>query len=253
MKQMRSTGQRMSSTGDQAQTTESTLYVQISLFQDPLRVCTCQWTLEAESRVSHGSQERHPRLLDGDWMIYAFLPLADPAGPRVSKGVILSEPETNLSLVRNRVDLLENNYAEILSLLSRNSDWSTSGHNETPRSSSSAYPPSQRRGSSVEEVTAGALDTARMSLDEAETLVDYFREMSQTYPFVIVPEDCDVALLRKTRPMLFQAVITAASWRNSSRQSVLHAQFLKEVSVRLLVKPERSLDLLQAVLVYFGW
>ena len=149
--------------------------------------------------------------------------------------------------------MLENNYAEILSLLSRNSDWSTSGQNDTPRSS--AYPPSQRTPSSVEQlsVTAEVLNATTLPLDEAEALVDYFREMSQTYPYVILPEDCDAASLRTNRPMLFQAVITAASWRCSSRQSILHEQFLKEVSVRLFVKPEVSLDLLQALLVYFGW
>ena len=53
--------------------------------------------------------------------------------------------------------------------------------------------------------------------------------------------------------MLAQAVFIATTWRFPARQLALKDKFLKDLSERYFVESERSLDLLQAMIVYFGW
>lgn len=78
--------------------------------------------------------------------------------------------------------------------------------------------------------------------------------MSQAnFPYVIIPVTCSAAALIDQRPMLAQAVFIVTSWRKPARQSVLKASFLQELGHRYFVRSERSLDLLQALIVYFGW
>jgi len=93
-----------------------------------------------------------------------------------------------------------------------------------------------------------------LPLEECDSLITAYRRMSQTnYPFVILPESCRAASLIEERPMLAQAIFIVASWRNSARQATLRASFLRDLSDKFLMQSERSLDLLQGLIVYFGW
>ncbi|KAK5212266.1 hypothetical protein LTR47_007185 [Exophiala xenobiotica] len=93
-----------------------------------------------------------------------------------------------------------------------------------------------------------------LPLEECDSLITAYRRMSQTnYPFVILPESCRAASLIEERPMLAQAIFIVTSWRNSARQATLRASFLRDVSDKFLMRSERSLDLLQGLIVYFGW
>lgn len=85
-------------------------------------------------------------------------------------------------------------------------------------------------------------------------LLNRYRRMSVTnYGYVIIPETCSAAALIQERPLLALAVFIVTSWRNHARQSALQDSFMKELGERYVIKSERSLDLLQALIVYFGW
>lgn len=88
---------------------------------------------------------------------------------------------------------------------------------------------------------------------EADSLLDEFRQMSTSFPFVIVPAQLAARELYVERPMLFLAIMTTASWRNHNCQMLLDTVYRKELAERTIISPRRTLGLVQSVLVYLSW
>ena len=163
--------------------------------------------------------------------------------------------------MRGRVEHLESNYSEILTLLKRNatndaSPATTSSQqpgpsvsdNQTHTTSTSLLSP---RAPSIFSAIVG---TDFLPYDECESLISDYRRMARVNtPFVIIPESCRATSLVEERPMLAQAIFIVTSWRHPARQSVLRANYLKELGDKYLVRSEKSLDLLQSLIVYFVW
>lgn len=76
--------------------------------------------------------------------------------------------------------------------------------------------------------------------------------MSSLFPFVSVPAKSTVDL-RREHPCLFKAMITVASWQNRSLQNRRGEDLTRDLTFRLLIEGEKSLDLLQAMLVRWIW
>lgn len=53
--------------------------------------------------------------------------------------------------------------------------------------------------------------------------------------------------------MLAQAIFIVTSWRNPARQAALRSIYLRDLSEKYFMRSERSFDLLQSLIVYFGW
>jgi hypothetical protein len=53
--------------------------------------------------------------------------------------------------------------------------------------------------------------------------------------------------------MLWKAILTAASCLKPSRQEAMGQELMEEFSTRLLLHGEKSLDLLQALLIHIAW
>lgn len=89
---------------------------------------------------------------------------------------------------------------------------------------------------------------------DLELSIQHYRNMSTEYhPYVIVPAELSAAALLEKRPLLVLAITVVTSWKVPSEQAVHRERFLKELSTRYFLNDERSLDLLQALIVYFGW
>jgi len=89
---------------------------------------------------------------------------------------------------------------------------------------------------------------------EADFLLLEFRtQMSPQFPFIVIPPDATAETLCQERPMVWKAIMTAASYHNASRQEDLGWKLMEEFSQRLLLRAEKSLDLLQAVLIHISW
>lgn len=168
--------------------------------------------------------------------------------------------EADLLVVRNRVDQLESNHLEILALLKQGA------RAETPTAATTSLnpPPSAANNQlqGVDLVSPAKLPPSLsrttviggVSLEEFETSLKCYRRMSEThFPFVLIPESCNALSLCRERPMLARAIAIVTSWRSPERQSVLRTYFLKDLAEKYFIKSERSLDLLQAVLVYYVW
>lgn len=100
----------------------------------------------------------------------------------------------------------------------------------------------------------GRLDPVIRSISviHMQLLVDTYRTMTDFFPFVTLPKDCSCRDLIHQRPLLMFAVLTAASYDSPLLQLTLSREFRKVVMVKIM-NGEKSLDLLQALLVFVAW
>ena len=80
----------------------------------------------------------------------------------------------------------------------------------------------------------------------------YRDRISQHFPFVVIP-DVPPAQIYAERPFFFKAIIMVASYKTRRYQYQLGTQLTEEVGKRLLVDGERSLDVLQGLLIHVAW
>lgn len=89
---------------------------------------------------------------------------------------------------------------------------------------------------------------------EAETLLLEFKEnMTEQFPFVVIHPNSTSKSLHHERPVLWKSIMVAASHQDSDRQMALGANLMEDITTRLLIKAEKSLDLLQALLIFIAW
>lgn len=87
-----------------------------------------------------------------------------------------------------------------------------------------------------------------------ERLFKFFLvEMNQHFPFVVVPSIAATRSVRQSNPFLFRACIAAAAHCDPSLQLRLGEDFLRTIGERMLIHSEKSLDLLQGLLVLVAW
>jgi hypothetical protein len=161
------------------------------------------------------------------------------------------------------MEQLESSYSEILSLLKDKPQTGLNVPILSPTTapwgngtqSSGAANPVSLTGLGVDNSTAIGINMPDgISMAEMECLVNDYRRMAcRNFPYVIISENCSTASLIDEHPMLAQAVLVTTTWRAPLRQSKFKKTFLADVSERYFVRTERSLDLLQALIVYTAW
>lgn len=113
----------------------------------------------------------------------------------------------------------------------------------------SLFRPSKRREEPINDDLVDDL----LASGEADTLLKKYREMSDSFPFVPLASEVTAQQLYHDAPMLFLAMIMAASWREHKRQMSLDTLFRQELANRTIIRPRRNLSLVQGVLVYLSW
>jgi hypothetical protein len=91
-----------------------------------------------------------------------------------------------------------------------------------------------------------------ISLAHMQTLLENYRQMVEFFPFVTVPKEYSCPELVQHRPILMLAVFVAASHESTSLRRTLSREFRKVVMVKIM-SGEKSLDLLQGLLVFIAW
>ena len=99
------------------------------------------------------------------------------------------------------------------------------------------------------------VDRGVISMATARQLFEtYRRELFPHYPMVAIPESTSADEMRQTKPTLFLAIIAAASGTdNADISSRLDQEILHSYATRSLVHSEKSLELVQALLVSAVW
>lgn len=93
-----------------------------------------------------------------------------------------------------------------------------------------------------------------IALNEAEVLLDRYRRLMATgFPFIVLPDNQNAETLREERPVLMQAIGTVTMFHDLPRQQALVKDLVKEFGERILMKNEKSIDILQGILIFVAW
>ncbi|RFU30234.1 hypothetical protein B7463_g6102, partial [Scytalidium lignicola] len=95
-------------------------------------------------------------------------------------------------------------------------------------------------------------DLVPLELDE--TLLSIFmNQLSTKFPFVIIPAGTTARQLQETRPFLLKVIRMVASVRHLRSMRGQSRAVIQHISDAMLMRSERSLDLLQSILVILGF
>ncbi|KAH0491824.1 hypothetical protein TgHK011_003232 [Trichoderma gracile] len=92
------------------------------------------------------------------------------------------------------------------------------------------------------------------TLEEVLSYFDiYRREFMPNYPFVIIPENLDPRALYASSQCLFWIVMAAVAPQSSATQQGIENWFRQYIADHMVVKQERNLGILQALLLHLAW
>lgn len=124
-------------------------------------------------------------------------------------------------------------------------------------SSTLATPPasSSTPSSSAPSLSIEALHgKPQFNLSSAESLLTAFRSMLSCFPCIVLPNDATVPRLAATRPFVLLAILAAASGsRTLQGHSLYDDEFRKVLALKFVAGGERTLDLLQGIIIYCAW
>lgn len=94
----------------------------------------------------------------------------------------------------------------------------------------------------------------QVPLEPDETLLSiYMNQLSPRFPFVIIPTGTTAEQLRTSRPLLMKVIRMVASVRHLQSIRGQSHEIIQHISQAMLTRSERSLDLLQGILVFLGF
>ncbi|KAJ3577729.1 hypothetical protein NPX13_g2835 [Xylaria arbuscula] len=94
----------------------------------------------------------------------------------------------------------------------------------------------------------------QFNLDSAAKLLMSFREMLPHMPCLVLPENLDVRLLARKSPFVLLAILAVTSCSSSLQgHSLYDEEFRKVLGLKFVAGGERSLELLQGILIYCAW
>lgn len=99
------------------------------------------------------------------------------------------------------------------------------------------------------------VDRGILTMYQATQLFQIYNvQLVHHYPAVILPQSLTAEELRRTKPTLFLAVIAAAAGKvDPHLYSILNSEVLSEYARRTVVHSEKSLELVQAMIVTSVW
>ncbi|KAI0534065.1 hypothetical protein GGR58DRAFT_484257 [Xylaria digitata] len=118
------------------------------------------------------------------------------------------------------------------------------------RSESSAGPPAGQKSKPMLNLSI----KPQFNLDSATKLLVSFRDMLPHMPCLVLPEDLDVRSLARSSPFILLAILAVTSCSSSLQgHSLYDEEFRKVLSLKFVAGGERSLELLQGILIYCAW
>jgi len=92
-----------------------------------------------------------------------------------------------------------------------------------------------------------------VTFDLAERSLQLFRTKACNFPFVVVSEQTSLDSLRRERPFLLHSILTFGAQSDLKLQRALELELRESLSKKVIVNGEKSMDLLQGVLIYLAW
>ncbi|KAL7806658.1 hypothetical protein V8C44DRAFT_338519 [Trichoderma aethiopicum] len=117
--------------------------------------------------------------------------------------------------------------------------------------------PSESICSTSSNQSRSLFDTWRkpqFNLASAEALLNSFDCMADYIPFITLPAGSTVTYVASTRPFVLLAILTVASRsRTVQKHSLYDEEFLRVLGLKYVSGGERSIQLLQGLLIYCAW
>lgn len=108
--------------------------------------------------------------------------------------------------------------------------------------------------SSVLEGQPSIVDRGLLSEAEAERLLTSFQlDFVPKFPFVLIAHGETAARLRDREPFLFLCVVSATLGSAYSLRKTVTEEIIKHVTLRIVTRSERNLELLRGLLVHSAW
>jgi hypothetical protein len=92
-----------------------------------------------------------------------------------------------------------------------------------------------------------------ISYEKAETLLRGYGTHAPNFPFVVLSPTVSLDFLRHEKPFLLLSILTMESTSNLPLQDVLEAELRETLGRKVIFNGEKSLDLLQGLLIYLAW
>ena len=93
-----------------------------------------------------------------------------------------------------------------------------------------------------------------ISFREAEESLEIYRAKTSAFPFVVLTtRTSSLDFLRREKPFLLLAILTVAAQSSLKRLGTLEAELRETMSKKVMLNGEKSLDILQGILVYLNW
>lgn len=90
--------------------------------------------------------------------------------------------------------------------------------------------------------------------DSDEELLDIYKKtLLRVYPFVVIPDQVTAKELQATRPFLMACIRMVSCFRSLRSIQSQMFRLMSRVSEHVLMRSERSLDLLSGIVVMLGW
>ena len=111
-------------------------------------------------------------------------------------------------------------------------------------------PPASSHTHSIQSLHA----KPQFNLDSATSLLASFRGMLVNFPCIVLRPEDTVSGLAASRPFVLLAILAAASGsRTLQGHSLYDEEFRKVLGLKFVAGGERSLELLQGILIYCAW
>ncbi|KAK9234856.1 hypothetical protein V1525DRAFT_30916 [Lipomyces kononenkoae] len=108
--------------------------------------------------------------------------------------------------------------------------------------------------SSVLEGQPSIVDRGLLSETEAERLVATFQlDLVPKFPFVLIAHGETAASLRNREPFLFLCIVAASMGSAHPLRKTVAEEIMKHVTLRVVARSERNLELLRGLLVHTAW
>jgi glycine cleavage system pyridoxal-binding protein P len=93
--------------------------------------------------------------------------------------------------------------------------------------------------------SSSTLDPSISVNEAAVLLARYNRLMASSMPFVVIPDG--------TEPFLMQVIATVAFFHDLPKQQVMVKDLMRQISEKMMLRNDKSLELLQGILILIAW
>jgi hypothetical protein len=89
--------------------------------------------------------------------------------------------------------------------------------------------------------------------DPDSLLTLYRNNIANQFPFVIVPPETKAFELIHDKPFLFKNIAMVASAQDVKAQTRMAEEIIEYISLHLIIRAEKTFDLLQGLLIFIAW